>query len=192
MEEASIVDRNTREQDHRIAEAVERERPRLRKFIRARVPDPVDVEDILQDVFYEFVAAQTFVRPIEQVSAWLFRVARNRITDLFRKKRPVLLEDHLDRHPEEGIRLLAGFLPSSEGPAESYARSMLLEEIERAIEELSDDQRHVFIAHELQGVSFKQLASETGLSINTLLSRKRYAVLRLRQRLQAIYEEYLR
>jgi RNA polymerase sigma factor (sigma-70 family) len=190
MEEAVIADRDRREQDERIVKTMERERSRLSKFIRARVPDPIEVEDVLQEVFYEFVAAQRLVKPIEQVSAWLFQVARNRITDLFRKARSEQLKDCIDPEQGDDLRPLTDLLPSAEdGPAEAYARSILLEEIEKAIAELPEDQRDVFIAHELHGVSFKQLAAETGLSVNTLLSRKRYAVLRLRQRLQAIYDE---
>ena len=174
----------TIEQDQRISEAVEREQHRLRNFIRKRVPGEGDVEDILQDVFYELVEAYRLMKPVEQVGAWLFRVARNRITDFFRKKKPEQLDDG------EAFAL-EDLLPSPDaGPEAAYARSVLLEEIDAALGELPEEQRDVFIAHEIQGRSFKELAAETGLSVNTLLSRKHYAVLHLRERLQAIYDEW--
>jgi RNA polymerase sigma factor (sigma-70 family) len=170
------------ERDHRISEVVERERSRLRSFIRRRVPDPRDAEDILQDVFYTLVEANRLLMPIEQVTGWLFRVARNRITDLFRKKRPESLGD-VDVAWED-------LLPSPDaGPEALHARNALLEEIERALDELPKEQREVFVAHELEGRSFKEMAAETGVSVNTLLSRKRYAVLHLRERLQEIYDD---
>ena len=179
-----MEDALTIEQDQRISEAIAWEQPRLRNFIRARVADPGDAEDILQDVFYELVAAYRLMQPVEQVGAWLFRVARNRITDFFRKKKPEPLDDG------EGL-VLEDLLPSPEaGPEAAYARSVLLEELDAALDELPEEQRAVFIAHEIQGRSFKELAAETGLSVNTLLSRKHYAVLHLRERLQAIYEEF--
>lgn len=181
------------EQDRRITEAVERERSRLRAFIRRRVPDQSDAEDILQEVFYELVEAYRRMKPIEQVGAWLFRVARNRITDLFRKKKPEISTHDLIAVGEEDsdVLTLQDLLPAPEsGPEAAYARSLLLEELDEALEELPEEQREVFVAHELEGLSFKQLAAETGLSVNTLLSRKHYAVLHLRQRLQAIYDEF--
>lgn len=179
----------TAEQDQRIAEAVERERGRLRNFIRKRVADEGDAEDILQDVFYELVAAYRLMKPIGQVGAWLFRVARNRITDRFRKQ---FLSEETPSSAEDGEMLrLEDLLPSPDGgPDAAYARSVLLEELEDALEELPEEQRQVFIAHELDGRSFKELAEETGLEVNTLLSRKQYAVLHLRRRLQAIYSEF--
>jgi RNA polymerase sigma factor (sigma-70 family) len=178
----------TIEQDQRISEAIARELPRLRNFIRKRVPVEVDVEDILQDVFFELVEAYRLMKPVEQVGAWLFQVARNRITDFFRRKKP----ESLDGAPSGGEDLaLEDLLPSPDaGPEAVYARSVLLEELDAALDELSDEQREVFIAHEIQGRSFKDLAAETGLSVNTLLSRKHYAVLHLRRRLQAIYDEF--
>jgi len=181
----------TLEQDERISEVVERERSRLRNFIRRRVPDPRDADDILQDVFYELVEANRLLMPIEHIGGWLFRVARNRITDLFRKKKPELFGD-ADAVDEDGARLrLEEILPSPEaGPDAAYARSVLLDELELAVDELPEEQREVFVAHELEGHSFKDLAAETGVSINTLLSRKRYAVLHLRERLQKIYDEF--
>jgi len=178
------------DQDRRISETVEREQGRLWNFIRRRVPDPRDAEDILQDVFSELVEANRLLMPIEHVTGWLFRVARNRITDLFRRKRPDSFTDAV-RVTDEGEELLfEDVLPSPDaGPDAAYARSVLLDELELAIDELPDEQREVFVAHELEGRSFKELAEETGTSINTLLSRKRYAVRHLRKRLQGIYDE---
>jgi len=178
-------------QDQRIFETIEREQARLRNFIWKRVADESD-EDILQDVFYELVEAYRLMKPIEQVGAWLFRVARNRIMDLFRKKKREALSDGPVGVSEDGEELrLEDLLPSPEaGPAVAYVRSVLLEELDAALDELPEEQREVFIAHELEGRSFKELAAETGLSVNTLLSRKHYAVLHLRQRLQAIYDEF--
>jgi RNA polymerase sigma factor (sigma-70 family) len=181
------------EQDRSISEAFENERARLRGFIRQRVADPGDAEDILQDVFYELLEAARLVQPIEQVSAWLFRVARNRITDLFRRKKvrqPVELpqsgtEDDAEPPFEE-------LLPSEGlGPEAAFARRLLLEELDAALDELPEEQRSVFIAHELEGVSFKELAATSGVSVNTLLSRKHYAVVHLRKRLQAIHDEFI-
>jgi len=179
------------EQDQRISEAIAREQSRLRSFIRRRVPDPGDAEDILQDVFYELVLAYRLMQPIEHVGAWLFRVARNRITDLFRKKRPGPLPSGAVARGDDGEALsLEDLLPSPDkGPEAAYARAVLLEELEAALDELPEEQRDVFVAHEMEGRSFKEMAAETGMSINTLLSRKRYAVLHLRRRLQAIHDE---
>jgi RNA polymerase sigma factor (sigma-70 family) len=179
------------EQDQRISEVVEREQSRLRNFIRRRVGDPRDAEDVLQDVFYELVEANRLLMPIEHVTGWLFRVARNRITDLLRKKRPERFSD-TTVPDEDGDRLeLNDLLPSPDaGPEALYARSVLLDELELAIDELPEEQREVFVAHELEGLSFKAMAAETGVSVNTLLSRKRYAVLRLRERLRSVYDEF--
>jgi RNA polymerase sigma factor (sigma-70 family) len=180
------------EQDQRISEVVKREQSRLRNFIRTRVPDPRDAEDILQDVFYELVEANRLLMPIENVTGWLFRVARNRITDLFRKKKPESFSDTAVAREDAEDELLQfeDLLPSPEaGPDALYARSMLLDELELAIDELPQEQREVFVAHELEGRSFKEMAAETGVSVNTLLSRKRYAVLHLRERLRSIYDE---
>ena len=181
------------EQDRRIAETIEREQGRLRNFIRKRVPDRRDVEDVLQDVFFELVEAQRLMKPIEEVGAWLFRVARNRIIDRFRKRRPESSTTTTPtRENEEGdIGSLEDMLPSAEaGPEAAYARSVLLDELAAALGELPEDQRFVFVAHELEGKSFREIASETGVSVNTLLSRKHYAVLHLRRRLQNIYDEF--
>jgi RNA polymerase sigma factor (sigma-70 family) len=180
------------EQDQRISEVVKREQSRLRSFIRRRVPDPRDAEDILQDVFYELVEANRLLMPIEHVTGWLFRVARNRITDLFRKKKPESFSDRVA--DEEGeVLQIEDLLPSPDaGPEALYLRSVLLDALELAVDELPEEQRKVFVAHELEGRSFKEMAAETGLGVNTLLSRKRYAVLHLRERLQRIYDEFTR
>jgi len=178
------------EQDRRISDAVERERSRLRNFIRRRVPDPRDAEDILQDVFTELVEANRLLMPLEHVTGWLFRVARNRITDLFRKKKPDRLDEPAGPGEDEERVPWEELLPSPEaGPEALFARKVLLDEIELAIDELTDEQREVFVAHEFEGRRFKEMAEETGVSVNTLLSRKRYAVLHLRERLQPIYDE---
>ncbi len=180
------------EQDQRISEAIEREQSRLRNFIRRRVADRDDAEDVLQDVFYELVEAYRLMKPVEQVTAWLFRVARNRIIDLFRKKSREALREEPPAVTEDGETLpLEELLPSPEaGPDAAYARSVLLEELEAALDELPDELREVFIAQELMGYSFKEIAEQTGVSVNTLLSRKHYAVLYLRERLQAIRDEF--
>jgi RNA polymerase sigma factor (sigma-70 family) len=192
---ASIISMN--EQDRKISEIVTEQRSRLRNFIRRRVPDPSDVEDILQEVFYELVEANRLLMPIDHVTGWLFRVARNRITDLFRKKKP---ESFSDSAPfdfggeDRGLARIEDLLPSPDaGPEALYVRNLLLGELEAALDELPDDpygQREVFIAHELEGRSFKELSAESGVNVNTLLSRKRYAVLYLRERLQSIYDEF--
>ena len=191
MKDAASRERMTPEQDERISDAVTRLQSRLRSFIRRRVGDPRDAEDILQDVFYELVEANRLLMPIEHVSGWLFSVARHRITDLFRKKKPASLGDAAVAD-EDGERWrLEDLLPSPEaGPEALYARNVLLDELELAVDELPPEQREVFVAHELEGRSFKEMAAETGLSVNTLLSRKRYAVRRLRERLQGIYDEF--
>jgi RNA polymerase sigma factor (sigma-70 family) len=178
-------------QDRRIAEAVERERSRLGRFIRRRVPDPRDAEDVLQDVFAALVEANRLLMPIEHVTGWLFRVARNRITDLFRKKRPERFSESAVADENGDLLTLEDLLPSPDaGPDAVYARSVLLDEVEAALDELPDEQREVFVAHELEGRSFREMAAETGVSMNTLLSRKRYAVTHLRRRLQKVYDEY--
>jgi RNA polymerase sigma factor (sigma-70 family) len=179
-------------QDERISEAVEREQARLSNFIRKRVADQGDAEDILQEVFYELVEAYRLMKPVEQVTAWLFRVARNRITDLFRKRQREALRREPDVLTEDGeIFQLEDLLPAPDaGPDAAYARSVLLEELDAALEELPDEQRAVFVAHELMGYSFKEIAAQTGVSVNTLLSRKHYAVQHLRERLQAIYDDF--
>ncbi|MEY2414507.1 MAG: hypothetical protein QOD84_3113 [Acidobacteriaceae bacterium] len=192
MDEALSKQWMMADQDQQISDAIERERPRLRNFIRKRVADRGDAEDILQDVFSELIEAYRLMKPVEQVTAWLFRVTRNRITDLFRSRKretPGILPADLDAadadlHWED-------LLPSPDaGPDSAFARGVMLDEVEAALDELPAEQREAFIAHELMGQSFKEMAAQTGVSMNTLLSRKRYAVLYLRQRLQAIYDDF--
>lgn len=179
------------EQDQQISEVVQQEQFRLRSFIRRHVPDPRDAEDILQDVFSELVEANRLLMPIDHVTGWLFRVARNRITDLFRKKRPESFGDAAVADEEGELLRLEDLLPSPDaGPEALYARHVLLAELELAVEELPEEQREVFLAHEVEGRSFKEMAAATGVSVNTLLSRKRYAVRHLRERLQNIYDEF--
>jgi RNA polymerase sigma factor (sigma-70 family) len=179
------------EQDQRISEAIDRDKTRLRNFIRRRVADPSDAEDILQEVFYELVETYRLMKPIEQVGAWLFRVARNRITDLFRKRKPEASTNDPVVAEEGEFLTLEDLLPSRDaGPEAAYARTVLLDELEDALAELPDEQREVFLAHEIEGRSFKELAAETGLSVNTLLSRKHYAVIHLRERLREVYDEF--
>ncbi|MGC1619918.1 MAG: sigma-70 family RNA polymerase sigma factor [Candidatus Acidiferrum sp.] len=178
------------EQDRQISDVVAEQRGRLRNFIRRRVPDPADVEDIVQEVFYELVEANRLLMPIDHMTGWLFRVARNRITDLFRKRKPQPFSHALVEDEDGALLRIEDLLPSPDaGPEALYFRNVLLDELELAIEELPGEQREVFVAHELGGRSFKELSAETGVNINTLLARKRYAVLRLRERLQSIYDE---
>jgi|SRR5580704_5690701 RNA polymerase sigma factor (sigma-70 family) len=180
------------EQDRQISEVVQREQSRLRNFIRRRVPDPRDAEDVLQDVFYELVEANRLLMPIDHIAGWLFRVAQNRITDLFRKKKPHSLHD-LAQGDDEELLSLEDLLPSPDaGPDAAYARSVLLDELEDALNELPEEQRRVFVANEIEGRTFREMAAATGVSINTLLARKRYAVQHLRERLQFVYDEFLK
>jgi RNA polymerase sigma factor (sigma-70 family) len=183
MRQALRIEWMAAEQDQRISDAIRKERDRLRNFIRRRVGDAEDAEDVLQDVFYELVEAERLMRPVDEIGAWLYRVARNRITDLFRKKKPEPLPDGHAGGDEAGDALsLEDLLPSrNAGPEAAYARGVLLDE-------LPEEQRAVFIAHEWEGRSFKELAAETGVGVNTLLSRKHAAVLHLRRRLQSLYE----
>src|SRR5271163_5297791 len=179
------------EQDRQISEVVAEQRGRLRNFIRRRVPDPSDAEDIVQEVFYELVEANRLLMPIEHVTGWLFRVARNRITDLFRKKKPENFSDAAVEDEYGELLRIEDLLPAPDaGPEAAYVRNVLLDELEFALEELPAEQREVFVAHELEGRSFKELSAESGVSVNTLLSRKRYAVLHLRERLQNIHDEF--
>jgi RNA polymerase sigma factor (sigma-70 family) len=179
------------EQDQKISEAISRDEPRLRNFIRRRVADQAEAEDILQEVFYELVEAYRLMKPVEQVTAWLFRVARNRIIDLFRRKnREGVRADSAGLSEDGEVLLWEELLPSPDaGPEAAYARSLLLEQLDDALDELPDEQREVFIAHELMGYSFKEISEQSGVSVNTLLSRKHYAVLHLRERLRAIYDQ---
>ena len=190
-EPVTVISMN--EQDRKISEIVAEERSRLRNFIRRRVPDPLDVEDILQEVFYELVEANRLLMPIDHVTGWLFRVARNRITDLFRKKKAEAFSDAIVEDQDGELLQIEDLLPSPDaGPDALYVRNALLDELELALDELPDEQREVFIAHELEGRSFKELSAESGVNINTLLARKRYAVLHLRERLQSTYDEFTR
>jgi RNA polymerase sigma factor (sigma-70 family) len=193
MDEPSSLTSMTK-QDREISEIIDAERSRLRNFIRRRVPNEADVEDLLQEVFYELIEAYRLMKPVQRWSAWMFRVARNRIIDLFRKKRqeafgsdPVTVSDEGEALPLEEV-----LTSPDAGPAEAYARTVLLEELEEALDELPQEQREVFIAHEIEGYSFKEIAARTGVRVNTLLSRKHYAVVHLRHRLQAIYDEFVK
>jgi RNA polymerase sigma factor (sigma-70 family) len=178
------------DQDRQISEVIAEEGSRLRNFIRRRVPNESDVEDLVQEVFYELVEANRLLQPIDYVTGWLFRVARNRITDLFRKKKPENFTD-ADVMNEDGEFLrFEDLLPSADaGPEAIYVRKALLNEMNVALSELPAEQREVFIAHEVDERSFKELSAESGVSVNTLLSRKRYAVLALRRRLRKIHDD---
>lgn len=191
MEEATTIEWMTTEQDGRISAVVQKERARLRNFIRKSVADEADAEDILQDVFYEFVQAYRLMKPIERAGAWLFRVARNRIIDLYRRRTTDPLREQAAVADDESRLKLEELVPSSDsGPEAALARSLLLAELDEALEDLPEEQREVFIAHEFEGRSFRELSAASGVSVNTLLSRKHYAVLHLRRRLQAIHDEF--
>jgi len=192
MSKALFLNDLVSEQDRQISETVELERGRLKNFIRRRVPDEQDAEDILQEVFYELVEAYRMMKPIGHASAWLFRVARNRITDLFRKKRPeALASGPVDIDENGDSLLLEDLLPSPDaGPEAAYARGVLLDELAAALDELPEDQRRAFIAHEIEGQSFAELAQATGVNINTLVLRKHRSIIYLRERLEAIYREF--
>ena len=194
MDKAASTNWIMAEQDERLTETIGREQGRLRNFIRRRVDDESDAEDILQDVFYELIEAYRLTKPFEQVGAWLYRVARNRIIDHFRRKKPESLSVDAVPESDEGDRLsLEDLLPSPDaGPEALYARRVLLDELELAVDELPEEQREVFVAHELEGRSFREMAAASGVSVNTLLSRKRYAIRHLRERLQSIYDEFKR
>jgi RNA polymerase sigma factor (sigma-70 family) len=180
------------EQYPQISDVIAEERSRLRNFIRTRVPNEADVEDLLQDVFYELVEANRLLMPIEHMTGWLFRVARNRITDLWRKKKPETFSDAALKGEDGELLQIEDLLPSPDaGPEALYFGTVLLDELEFALGELPDEQREVFVAHELEGRSFKELSAKSGVSVNTLLSRKRYAVLHLRERLQSIHDEFM-
>jgi RNA polymerase sigma factor (sigma-70 family) len=179
--------------DQRLADVVLREQSRLRRFIRRRVANAQDVEDILQDVLSELVEANRRLMPIDHVTGWLFQVARNRITDLFRRQRPERFGDALIVGDDGEALRVEDLLPSADaGPDAVYARRVLVGQLQQALDELPAEQRRVFVAHEIEGRSFKALAAETGVGVNTLLSRKRYAVLSLRERLQRAYDDLKR
>ena len=186
-----LTSHSTTEEDRHISETVAEERFRLRNFIRRRVPNEADVEDLVQDVLCELVEANRLLMPIEYLTGWLFRVARNRIIDLFRKKRLENFTDAAFTDVDGELLQIEDLLPSSDaGPEALFARNVLLDELECALDELPDEQREVFVAHELEGRSFKEISAETGVKVNTLLSRKRYAALHLRERLASIADEY--
>ncbi|HEX7559335.1 MAG TPA: sigma-70 family RNA polymerase sigma factor [Usitatibacter sp.] len=193
MRQAASVGWMTADQERSIFAEIARQSPRLRNFVRRRVADAADAEDILQDVLFELVESYRLPRPVEQVGAWLYRVARNRITDFFRKKRPEALADVAGIAADESdLGAIEELLPSTvSGPEADFARGVLLEELDAALDELPPEQREVFVAHEIEGQSFKEIAARTGVGVNTLLSRKHYAVLHLRKRLQAIYDEFI-
>ena len=180
------------EQDRHIAEVIAEQGSRLRSFIRRRVPNDADVDDLLQEVFFELVAAERLLKPIDFVTGWLYRVARNRITDFFRKKQPESFDEAF--RAEDGAPLeIEDLLPSPDaGPEAEYLRGALLDELEKALNELPAEQREVFLAHEIEGRSFKELAAESGVNVNTLLARKHYAVLHLRARLERTHNEFLK
>jgi RNA polymerase sigma factor (sigma-70 family) len=191
MDTAMDIAVSNAEQNRKLTEVIGREQVRLRNFIRRRVGDDAEAEDILQDVFYELVEAYRLMKPVEQVGAWLYRVARNRIIDAFRKKRPEPLADpvRIEDGDNEPMSLL-DLLPSPDaGPEAEYARGVLLDQLEAALDDLPEEQRDVFVAHEIEGRSFKEISAETGVSVNTLLSRKHHAVVHLRRQLQSIYDE---
>jgi RNA polymerase sigma factor (sigma-70 family) len=180
-------------QDREISATVRRERGRLLAFIRRRVLDAAEAEDVLQEALYELVAAHRLMQPVEQAGAWLMRVARNRIIDRFRKKKPELLADQgVVFDEDDDVGGLEDLLPSpDDGPEAVAVRELLLARIETALAELPREQREVFVAQELEGASFKELSEKWNVGVNTLLSRKRYAILHLRERLQAAYDEWL-
>ena len=179
------------QQDRQISDVIAEEQSRLRSFIRRRVPNEADVEDLLQDVFFELVQAKRLLQPIDYVTGWLFRVARNRITDFFRKRRPETFSDAAAETEEGELLEIEELLPSPDaGPEALYIRGVLLDELKAALADLPSEQREIFLAHEMEGRSFKELSMETGVSVNTLLSRKRYAVLHLRARLQGIHDDF--
>ena len=191
MSELVATEHLTGEQDRRVLEVLDRERPRLRNWVRRRLADPSDAEDVLQDVFFELVQADRLLSPIEDAGAWLYQVARNRITDLFRKKKPEALADQVVAGRAGEALALEELLPSPEaGPEAIYARGILIEELADSLEALPAEQREVFLAHEIEGLSFRAISASTGTSVNTLISRKHYAVLQLRRRLQVIYDEF--
>ena len=191
MEQALPPMARIEEQDSLIAEIVQRERGRLRGYIRRSVADAGEAEDILQDIFFELVQTYRMMKPVEQAGAWLYRVAGNRIIDFFRKKRPETAGVRADEEPD-GILLLKELLPSPEGgPDAQYFRTIFFEALDAALDELPASQRDIFVGHELEGKAFEQLADETGLNVNILMSRKRAAVLHLRERLRSIHEDFL-
>jgi RNA polymerase sigma factor (sigma-70 family) len=193
MNQLPVTERPSAVEAERISEAMSLEGRRLRRWIQRNVADRHEVEDILQDVFFELVQAHRLLQPIEDVGAWLFRVARNRVIDLVRKKRPQALADQVPVAAEDAGSSIEDLMPSADaGPGAAYARDWFIDELEDALEELPAEQREVFLAHEISGLSFREIADLTGVGVNTLISRKHYAVLQLRRRLQAVHDEFLR
>ncbi len=183
-------------QNRQIQETVRRERGRLLAFIRSRIPRPEDAEDIAQDVFYEFTEMYRLMKPVEQIASWLFTVARNKITDRYRKKKPVLLEDVFtfkSSGDDDNGYLLDELLPAANVRSADVEmmRETIMEALMEALDELPAEQRDVFVQHELEDKSFKEIAEASGVTINTLLSRKRYAVLYLRGKLKSLYDDLL-
>lgn len=186
-----IVPPSTEVQNHQIRETVRRERSRLLAFIRRRIPEPDAAEDVLQEVWYEFVEATRLTKPIEQLAGWLFSVARHKIADWYRRRKPDSLDAALAWGTDDDEpRLLTDLLPAEgTAPEDELLRETILDALNEALGELPPEQRAAFVAHELDGQTFREMAAETGISINTLLARKRYAVLYLRERLRALYDE---
>ncbi|MFL5730703.1 MAG: RNA polymerase sigma factor [Cytophagaceae bacterium] len=178
------------EKDQAIKNTFQKDRKRLFDFIRRRVPSREEAEDILQEVFFQFTRNVYQLAPIEQVSSWLFRVARNKITDSYRKQKTESLEKRSEGNDEEnGLNLLSHLYDANDDPEKEMARNLIWDELYEALDALPAAQREVFILHEIEGKDFKEIAAQTGETVNTLLSRKRYAVLYLRKRLEYLYKE---
>lgn len=177
--------------DDAVADTIRREQPRLRAWLRRQVPDQQDIEDILQDAFYELVLASRLIEPVRNAGAWLFTIIRNRVTDQHRRRSHRATSALVDALPDDDETLaLDDLLPDPDGgPEQAYVRRRLVEALEDALRALPEDQRAVFIAHEIDGVAFKAMAEASGESVNTLLARKHYAVKALRSRLQAVHDE---
>jgi len=187
-----LIKTTVKEKQH-ISEVVKSYGSRLEGFIRKRVRTIEDADDILQDVYYQLADADRLLKPIDQMAAWLFTVARNRITDLYRKKKTESMPEIFTETDDEGIftELRNLMFDNGSTPEDDYLRSLVWIELEKALDELPEEQREVFEMTELKGLSFKEISKQTGVTVNTLISRKRYAVLVLRERLQLIYDELL-
>jgi RNA polymerase sigma factor (sigma-70 family) len=183
----------TQAQNESIGEVVRENGKRLFDFIRHRVNEEEEAEDIYQDVMFELTNAYRMMQPIEKIAAWLYRVARNKITDKYRKKRPDLLQDKVFISDDDDHLYLEDLLRSTEeSPDKDFDQALIQQALEEALDELPKEQRDVFIQHELEGISFNEIAEATGVTVNTLLSRKRYAVLHLREKLRSLYEELIK
>lgn len=176
-----------------VSQIVHEYKNRLAGFIRRRVDREEDAEDILQDVFYQLAEADLLMKPIDQIAGWLFAVARNRITDLYRKKKPDLFpEPYADAEEETAvIELSSLFADDNHNPETEYLRSLVMEEVEAALNEIPAEQKEAFEMHEIKGMSFEEISQLTGVPVNTLISRKRYAVLYLRDKLEILYDELI-